>query len=91
MEESGRLDKGPTECVLDAAIGYRGGAFCFCPIEGDVDGEYTVITGMMYVDEKPPEHLKLVGIVHDDGQEAVERFCAEHKAELEALKRRIAA
>jgi hypothetical protein len=75
-----------TECVIDAEAGCRDGLFCFCPIDGDIHGEFTVITGMNFLGAVPPDKMKLVAIVHPDGQEAVERFCEQYAAELEAAK-----
>jgi hypothetical protein len=74
------------ECVIDASMGCSDGMFCFCPIEGDIAGEFAIVTGMNYISKAPHGTMKLVGIVHPDGNEAVERFCHERKPELEALK-----
>ena len=74
------------ECVIDASMGCINGMFCFCPIEGNITGEFTLITGMNYLGKAPHGSMKLVGIVHPDGNKAVERFCREHEPELEALK-----
>ena len=74
-----------TECVLDASMGARDGLFTFCPIEGDVRGDFRVVTGMNFVSSRPPDRLSLVAIVHPDGQAAVERFCDEHREALEAM------
>ena len=66
--------------VLDATIGCRDGLFCFCPIEGDISGDYNIIVGMNVISDKPPG--RLVAIVHADGQEAVEAFCEKYAEEL---------
>lgn len=64
--------------VLDASMGIHEGTGVFCPVEGDIYGDnWTVVTGLNYLGTKPP-HGRFVGVVHEDGQEAVERFCEEH-------------
>ena len=42
-----------TECVIDASMGARDGLFTFCPIEGDVNGEFSVVTGMNFIGSPP--------------------------------------
>lgn len=74
------------KCVIDASMGVKGGLFTFCPIEGDIDGDFQVVTGMNYLSGKPPDSMKLIAIIHPDGQAAVDRFCSENAAALEALK-----
>lgn len=77
-----------TRCVIDASMGVALGnsrAFCFCPL-GD-DGR--IVTGMNYVSETPPAGMQLVGVVHEDGQEACEWFCKLHKQELDDLYKRL--
>lgn len=71
------------ECVIDATMGHRGG-FVFCPIEGDINGEYQIVTGMNFLG-MPPNDMKVVAIVHEDGQAAVEQFCEQFKDELAKL------
>lgn len=75
--------------VIDATMGCMDGLFTFCPIEGDIDSEYSVVTGMNYVSDVPPKWGKVVAIVHTDGQEAVEKFCEENAIKLEALRARL--
>lgn len=71
-------------CVIDASMGVRGG-FCFCPVELDAEGQITsVITGANFVGA-PPRGSKVVAVVHDGGQDAVEAFWAENEPEIEAL------
>jgi hypothetical protein len=74
-----------SECVIDASMGTRGGLFTFCPIEGDINGEYQVVTGLNFIGA-PPRGVKLVAIIHPDGQAAVDRFCRENEAALNTLK-----
>jgi hypothetical protein len=67
------------ECVIDASMGVSGGMLCFCPIERGPDGEISnIIIGMNFVGA-PPRGSRVVAVVHENGQEAVEAFCAEHK------------
>ena len=75
--------------VLDATMGYDGGMFTFCPVEGDINSEYTVVTGMNYLSDEPPEGCKVVAIIHADGQEAVEAFCEKYATELETLRAKL--
>src|SRR5688572_7389433 len=72
------------ECVIDASMCARDGLFTFCPIEGDINGEFQVVEGMNFIGA-PPDDMKIVAIVHPDGQEAVEQFCEENKVALDAL------
>lgn len=79
------------ECVLDATMGYRGGLFCFCPIQGDIGtGDFTVVTGMMFLSDMPHPSMKLVAIYHSDGQDEVEAFCEKYAKELQELEERLA-
>jgi len=73
------------ECVIDASYGVRDGMFCFCPIDGDINGEFSVITGMSYIGDAAPEGMKMVAIVHEEGQEAVEKFCEEYAEQLKRI------
>lgn len=73
-----------TECVIDASMGVRDGLFTFCPIEGDVNGEFQVVTGMNFLGSHP-QGMKLVAITHPDGQKAVERFCDKYQDALDRL------
>lgn len=70
------------ECVIDAEMGCRDGLFCFCPIDGDINGYFSVVTGTNFLGSAPPENMKLVAIVHPDGQKAVEEFCQKYEREL---------
>lgn len=89
LQIGGVMLGGWSECVIDATMGYRDGKFTFCPIEGDINGEYSVIVGMNYISRMPPEGLTLVAIVHSDGQDAVDAFCAEYDDALRALEARL--
>jgi hypothetical protein len=70
--------------VLDVTIEEPGAPYCFVPVEGDLEGEHSLVLGMNFLGAKPPGG-RLVGVVHMDGQEACDRYCAEHKDELDAL------
>ena len=70
--------------ILDATMGCQGGLFCFCPIEGDIHGDYSIVFGMNMLSSEPPG--KLVAIIHAEGQEAVEAFCRECAEELNSLR-----
>lgn len=69
--------------VIDATMGCP---FCFCPIEGDIDGEFSVVIGMNVLGAPPSG--KIVAVVHEDGQEAADAFYEEHKEEIEKLLER---
>ena len=40
--------------ILDASIPAFDGCACFCPIEGDLAGDYKIVTGMNYIGKRPP-------------------------------------
>lgn len=82
----GGYDMKWTECVIDATMGCQGGAFTFCPIDGDINGAFSVVTGMNFISSRPPEGMKLVAVIHADGNAAVEAFCKQYRNELAALK-----
>lgn len=69
--------------ILDATMGYP---FCFCPIEGDLDGEFSVVTGMNMLGS-PPQGAKIVAILHEGGQGAADEFYDLHKSEIDELMR----
>lgn len=55
--------------VLDITLGEP---YAFCPIEDNGD----VVVGLTIITDKCPGNLS--GVMHLDGQEAVEKWCAEH-------------
>ena len=69
--------------VVDAGMSHDAddGIFCFCPLGENGD----VIVGMNFLSDKPPPNVKLVGIVHEDGQDAVEAWCNQHGDALDTL------
>ena len=74
--------------VLDAgaheAAGMDDGTYPFCPLEGDPDGEFSVMVGLTFIGDRPP-YGEFVGVVHDGGDEAVQRWCDAHRDFLETL------
>ncbi len=70
--------------VYDSDI-FNTRVFCFCPYEADTG---TVVTGMNLITDWP-EQAKVVGVVHMDGQEAVEKWIEEHPEEYKSITARI--
>lgn len=70
--------------VIDASMGVPAdGLFCFCPIEFNADGSVkSIVTGLNVLTQKPPHDGEFIGVVHQDGQEAVEQFCEKYAVEL---------
>ena len=71
------------EWVIDAGF-CRDGLLCFCPIENAGTDEESIVFGFSHLGDKCPG--KLVGVVHEDGQEAVEAWCAENHDRIEAAR-----
>jgi len=66
-----------------------GGLVCFVPIENIGQPNETLVLGMNILSDV--EHFdlgKIVGIVHLDGQEAVDKWVELHPEIFQALKRR---
>lgn len=62
------------------------GQYVFCPVEMTSEGEITKIyTGLSLIAEWP-EHGEVVGVIHDQGQEAVEAWCKAHPEVMEKIK-----
>lgn len=74
-----------TEWVIDASMGCKDGMFCFCPIEGDLDGEFAVVTGINMLSATCPKDRDVVAVVHPDGQAAAESFCDQYEQELKTI------
>lgn len=74
--------------VIDAGLSRPDkGYFCFCPCSGDPDSlDFEVTTGLNLLAPIPPKG-KIVAVVHEDGQEAVERWVREFEIELGELSR----
>lgn len=58
--------------------------FCFCPYEAQTE---SVVTGMTLLTSWPEEG-KVVGIVHMDGQEAVEKWIEENPEAMKIIEER---
>ena len=58
--------------VIDLSISAPEGAVCFIPYEPPD----MFITGMNVVSDKCPGNL--VGVMHPDGQDAVEKWCSDN-------------
>lgn len=75
--------------MIDASLEPVGNMFAFCPVEGDVvGGEFSVITGMTIVSDSPPGGMRLVAIVHPDGDEPLASFTIRHADLLHSLQDR---
>lgn len=70
----------PEEWVLDVSMSPP----VWIPIENRGTDDETLVTGLNYMGEKPPG--KVVGIVHPDGQDAVDRWCSANPDEVERVK-----
>lgn len=70
--------------VIDATMGVP---FCFCPIDGDLDGEHSIVIGINVLGGPPPG-AKVIAVVHAEGQEAADAFYEKHKTEIDALVKR---
>lgn len=66
--------------VLDATMGWPP---CFCPVEGDLDGDYSIVTGLNLIGSAPKG--KIVAVIHADGQEAANAFYETHRDAITAL------
>ncbi len=88
MSKASKTGKMKDVWVLDATMGVRDGLFCFCPAEAyeteDTFEITGIVTGMNMLSDTPPG--RLIAIVHEDGQQAVERFAEQHKRALEAFQ-----
>lgn len=77
--------------AIDASMGVRGGLFCFVPIEDfETPGDFTVIWGMNFLSDVPPDGGVLVGVLHPDGNEAAQAFIDTHADALEEMKHAMA-
>ncbi len=73
--------------VIDGTIGTPPGLLCFCPVELDEDGEISsIITGMNYLSDTPPGDAEVIAVVHADGQDAVDAFYADRKADIDKAR-----
>lgn len=77
--------------VIDATHYREGdkGLVCFVPIENIGLFNETLVLGMNILSDVGHfEHGNIVGIVHLDGQGAVDKWCEAHPEVLLAIKRR---
>lgn len=74
--------------VVDATMGCHKGLFTFCPVESLVGDGVSIVIGMNFLGNRPPEGANLVGIFHANGQDALEQFCQDYAIELAALEER---
>jgi hypothetical protein len=72
--------------VVDATISGENGPLCVIPVEGWPDDPVFVI-GMNIVGSIP-KGGRMVGIIHEDGQAAVDDWFERNKARCEALVNR---
>lgn len=74
--------------VLDATLlNDEDGLLCFCPVELDESGEVTsIMTGLSYLSDTPPDGTRFLGVVHGDGQDACNEWCAANADVVERLR-----
>lgn len=73
--------------VIDATMDNGDGLLCFIPVEGIDTDNPVFVTGMNYLtDVKGFDKGKIRGVIHADGQAAVEKWCKEHPEIQEALE-----
>ena len=62
--------------VIDVTLADGDGVHCFVPVEFDEHGEVeTIVIGMNYLTSLDGGPRPIVGIIHSDGDEAVEAWC----------------
>lgn len=72
--------------VLDATLDYGDGLHCFCPVVLDEEGIVeSIVVGLNFISTDPPKGGRLVGIVHMDGNDAVNAWCDQNRDELDRL------
>lgn len=71
--------------VIDASCSPRGGLYCFVPVRFSDTGPAEFIVGMMYLSDAQPEGGEFVGVIHEDGSDAVEAWCKEHEEFIDGL------
>ena len=71
--------------VVDATMGCRNGLLIVNPVETNEMGEITsVIFGANYIGFIP-DGGRLVGVIHENGNDAAEVFASEYEDEIKAL------
>ncbi len=77
--------------VLDATIYKEDGIFCFVPIENMGTPQQTLILGMNILSSIEGFDLgDIVGVVHLDGDEAVDNWLKKHPEVVSKIKARLA-
>ncbi|WP_306144010.1 hypothetical protein [Roseibium sp. MMSF_3412] len=74
-----------TKYVIDAGMGIRQGQFFLRPAKQDDDGHYIPDLTQAHVMSDTVGDREIVGIHHEDGPDAVDTFCNEHKDALRKL------
>jgi hypothetical protein len=83
------MDDRWNEWVIDATLYKDDGILCFVPIENRGKENESVVFGMNILsDIKCFDEGKIVGFVHMDGQDAVDKFCNEHPELLDELTKK---
>ena len=74
------------EWVLDASMSPRDGLLCFIPVDDSDPYNPRFIVGMnLLTSLEGFDQGRLSGIWHPDGQEAVDKWCAEHPEIMKGL------
>jgi hypothetical protein len=77
------------EWIIDATMGVRDGMFCLVPVRRGPDGEIEeIVTGMNFLSCFPPNDGRVVGVFHEDGQEAANHFVEENREALTPFMRK---
>lgn len=74
-----------TKYVIDAGMGVRQGLFFLRPAKQDKDGHFMPDPTQAHVMSDTAGDREIVGIFHEDGPEALDAFCDEHKDALRKL------
>lgn len=78
------------DCVIDVTLDphdpeiFNTRVFCFCPYEAETG---TIVTGMSLITDWP-ENWKVVGIVHADGDETVEKWIEDNPEVMKIIEER---
>lgn len=65
--------------VIDASMGVRQGMLYLCPARLDDEGDFVPDTSRPRILCDMVEDREIVGIFHEDGAEALDAFCEEHR------------
>jgi len=76
--------------VIDVTLYKEDGIFCFVPIEHPNEPNQTLVLGMNVLsDLEHFEQGKVIGVVHLDGDSAVNNFCLQHPEVMKELQEAI--